>query len=98
VRLRLADAAIAEIGAIGEFIGKDNPARAASFVQELLDMCADLVNAPEAFPIAERYPGKNVRRRVYGSYLIFYRVGDGVVDVLHVTHGARNYERWGEDR
>lgn len=26
------------------------------------------------------------------DYLIFYRVFDGLVEVIHVLHGARNYE------
>jgi plasmid stabilization system protein ParE len=29
---------------------------------------------------------------VHGSYLIFYRVGDERVTVIHVLHGVRDYE------
>ncbi len=34
-----------------------------------------------------------VRRRVYGHYLIFYRIGQNTIDVIHVLHGATDYER-----
>ena len=33
-----------------------------------------------------------IRRRVYGNYLIFYRTMSDAVEVLHVLHGARDYE------
>ena len=28
----------------------------------------------------------------HGNYLIFYRIADDTVEVLHVLHGARDYE------
>jgi plasmid stabilization system protein ParE len=34
-----------------------------------------------------------IRRRPWGNYLIFYRVGDDSVQILHVLHGARDYEK-----
>jgi plasmid stabilization system protein ParE len=33
-----------------------------------------------------------VRRRPVGDYLIFYRVAADRVEVVHVLHGARDYE------
>jgi toxin ParE1/3/4 len=33
-----------------------------------------------------------LRRRPFGSYLIFYRVGTETVEVVHILHGARDYE------
>jgi plasmid stabilization system protein ParE len=33
-----------------------------------------------------------IRRRVHGNYLIFYRVREELVEVVHVLHGARDYE------
>jgi plasmid stabilization system protein ParE len=41
------------------------------------------------------FPGhepSGIRRRPHGNYLIFYRVRESIVDVLHILHGARNYE------
>lgn len=34
-----------------------------------------------------------MRRRVHGADLIFYRIGEDAVEVLHILHGARDYER-----
>ncbi|WP_202314807.1 type II toxin-antitoxin system RelE/ParE family toxin [Mesorhizobium sp. L-8-10] len=33
------------------------------------------------------------RRRVHGNYLIFYRASGENVEILHVLHGAMDYER-----
>jgi plasmid stabilization system protein ParE len=39
-----------------------------------------------------RYEHTNLRRRPYGNYLIFYCVQVDYVEVLHILHGARDYE------
>ncbi len=88
----LAAAAYADLAAIGDFIGRDNPVRAASFVDELLDKCERLADAPEAFPVVARYKTQKVRRRAFRDYLIFYRVGLAEIEILHILHGARSYE------
>jgi toxin ParE1/3/4 len=33
-----------------------------------------------------------LRRAIHGNYLIFYRVDPGEVVIIHVLHGARDYE------
>jgi plasmid stabilization system protein ParE len=38
-----------------------------------------------------RHEHLGIRRRPFGNYLIFYRVG--AIEVVHVLHGARDYER-----
>ena len=34
-----------------------------------------------------------IRRKVHGNYLIFYRLGGNEVEIPHMLHGARDYER-----
>ena len=67
----------ADLEAIGDYIARDNPARAASFIRELGRSCMELAEFPEAWPIVPRYKARAVRRRVHGRYLIFYRVRPG---------------------
>lgn len=88
----ITDEARADLLRIGEYIARDNPGRAVTFVQELLGRCRALTDLPRAFPLVPRYEHTGVRRRPYGEYLIFYRVGTRSVDVLHVLNGAQNYE------
>ncbi|WP_454753716.1 type II toxin-antitoxin system RelE/ParE family toxin [Cupriavidus necator] len=92
--VRLTPLAEAELEAIADYIARDNPRRALSFVQELRDRCLSLADMPLAFPLVPRYEDRGIRHRVHGNYQIFYRVlGDppARIDVLHVLHSARNY-------
>lgn len=91
--VRILPDAEADLEAIGDYIARDNPHRALTFVKELRNMCNDLAEMSLAFPLVPRYEHMGVRHRVYGSYQIFYHVVDesALVDVLHVIHGARNY-------
>ncbi|WP_349604839.1 type II toxin-antitoxin system RelE/ParE family toxin [Cupriavidus sp. DF5525] len=92
--VRLTPLAEAELEAIADYIARDNPRRALSFVQELRDRCLSLADMPFAFPLVPRYEDRGIRHRVHGNYQIFYRVlGDppARIDVLHVLHSARNY-------
>ena len=41
----------ADLEAIGDYIARDNPARAVSFVRELGRSCMDLADFPEAWPV-----------------------------------------------
>ena len=82
----------ADFEAIGDDIAQDNPVRALSFVRELSRSCLELADMPEAWPIIPRYEHQGVRRRVHGRYLIFYRVAEGRITILHVLNGAMDVE------
>ena len=92
MRLAFTDAAEHELEGIGDYIALENPARALSFVRELRRNCALLTAMPERHPLLPRYRNSGIRRRVYGRYLIFYRVEDDTVQIVHVLHGAMDYE------
>ena len=89
----ITSAARSDLAAIGDYIGRANPERAASFVGELLDRCEDLALMAERFQLVPRYAELGIRRRPYKGYLIFYRVTAVSVEVLHVAHGARDWQR-----
>jgi plasmid stabilization system protein ParE len=90
--VRLAAAAEADLEAIGDWIAQDSPARAISFVVELRHACLGLAQLPEGYPLVPRHEQFGIRRRVHGNYLIFYRIDGRAIDVLHILHGARDYE------
>jgi len=77
---------------IGDYIARDNPERAISFIWELRDKCLDLAHIPRGFPLVPRYEKQGIRRRGHGNYLIFYRVEVQKVVVIHILHGAMDYE------
>ena len=73
MKIRILPAAEAELEAIGDYIARDNPRHAMSFVRELRDKCLGLGDMPLAFPLVPRYEDRGVRHRVHGSSQIFYR-------------------------
>jgi len=82
----------ADLEAIGDWISARNPTRAVSFVRELRLRCTRLVDAPRGFILVPGHEDEGIRRRPYGNYLIFYRIKGSTIEVLHVLHGARDYE------
>lgn len=91
MKVRLSSEARQDLIAIGDYIARDNPPRAQSFVAELTDKCASLSQMPNTHPLVPRYAKKGIRRRVHGNYQIFYRADATEVFVLRVLHGARDY-------
>jgi toxin ParE1/3/4 len=88
----LTEAALADLVGIGRFIALDSPARADSFLAELEDRCHRLGAMPLAFPLLPGREATGIRRRPYQNYLIFYRIVDQTVEILHVVQGARDYD------
>jgi toxin ParE1/3/4 len=76
---------------IGDHIARDNPARAISFLEQLRGQCLGLAKFPRRFPLVPRYEAQGVRHRVFGNYLIFYRVETERIVVLHILHGAMDH-------
>lgn len=81
-----------DLDRIAAYIAQDNPARAVSFIQELLEGCRSLSAMPHAFPLVPRYGASGIRRRKHGNYLIFYRAASGRIDILHILNAAQDYE------
>jgi toxin ParE1/3/4 len=92
MKVRISTHARADLFGIGEWIERDNPARAASFVEELESACHRLGAMPLSSPLVPGHETSGIRRRPHGAYLIFYLVSD-TVDVVRVLHGGRDYER-----
>jgi toxin ParE1/3/4 len=90
-RLLLSPRAAADLEEIAEYIARDNPVRAASFVAELEVKCRAVADAPDLYPArADVAPG--LRMAVHGRYLVLYRdlPGENAVRVERVLHSARN--------
>lgn len=81
-----------DLRAIGDYIAQDNPLRAYNFIAEIKGACLSLQYHPRRFPVAPRYADGAVRKRVFGRYLIFYRIGIQTIDILHIVHGAADLD------
>lgn len=92
MNVELTAAAEADLEAIGDYIARDNSVRAANFVRELYRTCLDIAEMPHAWPVVPRYEHHGIRRRVHGRYLIFYRIGEMQITILHILNGAMDVE------
>lgn len=77
---------------IATYVAEQSPQRALNLIRELRARCESLRDAPRAYPLVPRYEHTGIRRRVFGNFLIFYRIGQNRIEVIHVLHGARDYE------
>ena len=88
----LTEEAEADLRAIGDYIALDNPDRAVSFVEEIIDRWLKIGHNPSAFALVPRYAHLGIRKRNFGNYLIFYRGSEQAVEVLHILHAARDFD------
>ncbi|WP_158811581.1 type II toxin-antitoxin system RelE/ParE family toxin [Beijerinckia sp. L45] len=86
------DEADADLERIGDYIALANPRRAVTFVHELVERCYGLSEMPRGFPLVAGYENAGIRRRPFGAYIIFYRIRNERIDILHVLNGAQDYE------
>jgi plasmid stabilization system protein ParE len=91
VKVVLTSAARDDLTRIGGYIAIDNLTRARSFVRELREKVLQIGDAPRAFPLVPYYEQSGIRRRTHGDYLIFYKIEDNRIIVLHIIHGSQDY-------
>lgn len=89
--VEITDEAEGDLERIADYIARDNPRRGLAFIQELRISCLELADTPEGFTFVPRYEHQGIRRKVHSNYLIFYRVQDTRIIVIHVLHGATDY-------
>ena len=74
---------------IADYIARDNPARALSFVRELRERCENIGLFPRA---ARAFPalGEDAHVLPVGHYVIFYRNLPADISIERIIHGARD--------
>ena len=88
--LRINPIIVNDLQAVKEFISEDNPDMAEEVVDFLYDQFSDILNFPYAGAnLSNRVSFKtDLKYRVYGNYLILYKVKDGFVEIHRVLHCA----------
>ena len=84
-------AAIADLEEIGDYIARDNPRRAASFVTELRSQCVKLTRSPEGYRLRPEL-GDGIRSCAYGNYVIFFTTRADALLIVRILHGAMDIE------
>jgi toxin ParE1/3/4 len=80
-----------DLEAIVTFIAKDNPDRARTFGNELIDRALSIATFPELGRIVPEIGEPAVREIIHASYRIIYEAfsGDESIYLLRFWHGAR---------
>jgi toxin ParE1/3/4 len=78
-----------DLQSIVSFIARDNPDRARSFGNELIDKALSLATFSLRGRVTPELNDPNVREIVHSLYRIIYEVLDEKVYVLRFWHGAR---------
>jgi toxin ParE1/3/4 len=73
---------------IADYIARDNPRRALSFIGEIRERCRNIVMFPEAAPLREEL-GTGIRVVPLGRYLIFYTVDTNLVRIERILSSFR---------
>lgn len=83
--------AIEDLRGVVEFIKADNPVRAASFGEELIDRALAVGELPKAGRIVPEIGDPQVREVIHQAYRIVYKISaDGrIIYVVRFWHSAR---------
>lgn len=88
---RFSDQAKRDLAEIGDWIATDNPMRAETFIDELIERSHSLALHPLRFPVAMHVNGQEIRKLTHAGYLIFYLAGEREIFILRIVHGSRDW-------
>jgi toxin ParE1/3/4 len=80
-----------DLETIGDYIAKDSPRKAISFVRELRAQCVKITRSPQGYRRRSECQ-ENLRSSPYGNYVIFFTEAGHVVQIVRVLHGAMDID------
>ena len=81
--------AIDRVSEIAEYIARDNPEAAKSWVDTVFEKVASLKSYPESGRVVPEINNRVIRELIYGNYRIVYRVDEKRISILTVRHGKQ---------
>lgn len=87
----LLPSAVADLESIGDYIARDNPRRARSFVAELRRQCAKIATNPGGYRLRPELSA-GIRSCAYGNYVMFFTVEADCLSIVRILHGAMEAE------
>lgn len=91
MKVRISRRASADLEEIADWIARDNPAHADSFVNELLERGLSLVRHPRRFPRVGTIGGEPVYKLGWHDYVLLYRISSDSVEIARILHGKRDW-------
>ena len=90
--VRFTPLAVSDLEEIGDYIARDNPARAESFVIELRKQCEKIARNPLGYR-ARNEIAEGLRSCAFRHYLILFRMQGDEVLIVRMLHGAMDIPR-----
>ena len=87
------DEASGDLLEIGLYLADENPALAMRTVRKLRAQVVELTDRALRYALVPQHEETGVRRRVAGTYNIYYHVTGDRVEVMRILHQARDSEQ-----
>jgi plasmid stabilization system protein ParE len=78
-----------DIEIIGDWVAEDNPGRACTFIDEIINSTEQLISYPESGQLVEDNPV--FRQLVHGGYRLIYQLRVGQILIITILAPGRNY-------
>jgi len=88
MQLSFSPKAADDLEEIADYISRDNPFRAISFLYELESHCQKITEMPGVYPLREDL-APEIRMAVHKNYLILFSLLEDIVRIERIVHGAR---------
>ncbi len=88
------EAASADLEAILEYIGRDNPTRAVTFTNELRQQCQNIATLPGTLGRSRAELLPNMRSWAYKGYVILFTYKEGTIEIINVLDGRRDIDAY----
>lgn len=89
MKVELADRALADLRAIADHVGLDNPKAAARLVERILARMRQLARFPQSGRMVPERQHADARELIEGNYRIAYVVAKNAVTIVAVVEGHR---------
>ena len=95
MRVAFTPEAMSDLVETASYIAEESPKSARHVAAALRARAQDLASMAERFQVIGQRTGHMIRRRVHGSYAIFYYVESTArtVIIARILHSARDHER-----
>ena len=94
-RLRILKSAATDLADILDFIARQSGSLGAAqgFVQAIRSRCVELSNLPGTLGRQRPELRPDIRSVAFKGYVIFFRYGDDVIEIVNIVHGHRDLEQ-----
>ncbi len=75
---------------IGDFIARDKPEAAWTWIQKIREACQTLATQPNSGELRPGFGVPGCRSFSVGHYVIYFRTIDNGIEVARVIHGSRD--------